>query len=194
MGFNTGMTTIANRISKAIQPPVQPEPNPVLVKAQADVDVLLNDRGLSNQLLDATANFANALEREHLLRLQVSLHHLSVVSAQVMAFSGESIPPGAEKAVVAAAEVVQAALQTYYEQNLSVAAHRIDPKIHELTAVVNAELEKMFDQVEVTRWAALEASLANELAAGHFKTFGSSGAALSYLHNQAKKHNAKLNA
>lgn len=188
------MTTIANRISKAIASSARPTLNPVLSKAKADVDMLLNDSGLSEQVLDATAKLANAIEREHLLRLQVSLHYLATVSASVMAFSGESIPHGAAKTVIAAVEVVQTSLQTNYEQNLTAAAGRINPKIHELTNVVNAELEKMFDQIETVRWAALEAAVDEDLAAGRFKTFGSASAAAAYLNNQAKKHDAKLSA
>lgn len=168
--------------------------NPVLSKAKADVDMLLNDSGLSEQVLDATAKLANEVERLHLARLQVSLHYLATVSAGVMAFTGESIPHGAAKTVEAAAEVVQSSLQTYYEQNLTAAAGCINPKIHELTNVVNAELERMFDQVEIARWAALEAAVDEDLATGRFKTFGSARSAVAYLNNQAKKHDAKLSA
>jgi len=172
--------------------PAKPALNPVLSKAQADVDLLLNDLGVSEQVLDATAKLANALERAHLLRLQFSLHHLASVSPQVMAFSGEEIPHGAAKTVIAAVEMAQSTLQASYEQNLAAAADRINPKIHELTGVVNAELEKMFDQIEIVRWAALEAAADEDLAAGRFKTFGSSAAAFAYLDRQAKKHDAAV--
>lgn len=188
------MTTIANRITKALRSSSEQLTNPVISKAQADVAAMLTGQGFSAQLLDAQAALANAIEREHLLRLQVSLQYLPTVSAQVMNFSGEQIPPGAAKALIAAAEVVQASLQASYQQNLTAAAGRINPKIVELTAVVNAELEKMFDQIETVRWAALEAAVDEDLAAGRFKTFGSASSAVAYLNNQAKKHGAKLSA
>lgn len=188
------MSTIANRISKTSFTYAAPTLSPLLLKAQADVDLLLNDLGVSEQLLDATAKLANALEREHLLRLQFSLRYLASVSPQVMAFTGEEIPHGATKAVIAAVEMAQSSLQTAYEQNLSAAAGRINPKIHDLTNVVNAELEKMFDQLEVVRWAALEAEVDEDLAAGRFKTFGSASAAFAYLDKRAKKHTAKVNS
>lgn len=186
------MSTLANRIRKAMPTPAKPVLNPVLSKAQADVDLWLNDLGVSEQVLDAAAEFVIALERAHLLRLRLALRHLASVSPQVMAFTGDEIPHGAAGTVIAAVEMVQSTLQTFYEQNLAAAADRINPKIHELTSVVNAELEKMFDQMEIARWAALEAAADEDLAAGRFKTFGSSAAAFAYLDRQAKKHDAAL--
>lgn len=188
------MTTIANRTAEAKPVPVEPVPNPALAQAQADVEVLLSRQGFSGEVLDAVAELANVLEREQLLWLQGALRFVTAVSDQVSALTREPIPPGAAKTVLAAVEALQASLQNYCQHHSKAASYRIDPKIHELTAVVNAEIERMFDQVEVFRWAVLEAQVDEDLDAGRFKTFGSSTAALSYLHKQAKKHNGKLDA
>lgn len=142
----------------------------------------------SDDLVNATAEFHLALDRERLLTLQRAAHMALFIQLPELDVARLRMQPdgSAPNAVMSSLLHLQSELEKMFAVVGKSAEGSIHPRVKEWSEVIRAALLVVYDSVEAMRWEILEAEADADLAAGRVMRFSSPKNAAAFLRRIGK--------